>query len=33
MKTYTNRIQITNFRSSLITPRQPEGVCRKGTFY
>lgn len=33
MKTNTNSFHIINLRGSFITPRQPEGVCRKGTFY
>ncbi len=33
MKTNNQRIQSATVEGSLITLRQPVGVCRKGTFY
>jgi hypothetical protein len=33
MKMNNRSIKIDMNESLLLTPRQPEGVCRKGTFY
>jgi len=33
MKTNNESIQSATIESSLVTPRQPKGACRKGTFY